>query len=109
MQRGNGRPLDGSSSVSIPTIVQKSDTRHGSSEVASVWNINQLQEACCEIAPPGHKEEVIEGKYAIPLILQDDELLEGQQGTISASTIDDVAHTVDCHDELMYDPVAPLS
>jgi hypothetical protein len=113
IQRDNEQPLDGTSSALNPSILEKSDTtRRSSSEGASItWGMDQLQEACLEKNPPGRKEGVIEGQYAIPLILQDDdELLEAQQGAISASAAADaLAHTAGGHDELMYYQVFPHS
>jgi hypothetical protein len=110
MQCNNEQPLDGTSSAPNPSIVEKSYTRRSSSEGASIiWGMDQLQEARLEKTPPGRKEGVIEGQYAIPLILQDDELLEAQQGTISASAVDTLAHTAGGHDELIYDQVFPHS
>jgi len=108
MARDNELPPDGLSSASAATIAQKSDTRRSPSEGGSLRKMDQLQEACREKTPPC-KEEVIEARYSIPLILQDDELLEAQQGVISASTPDDLVHTAGSHDELMYDQVGPLS
>jgi hypothetical protein len=103
------QPLDGSSSASNPTLVQKSDTLRGSSDVATVWDMDQLQEARLEMTHPTRKEHVIEGQYAIPLILQDDELLEAQQGAVSAHAVDELARTAGGHDELMHDLVTPPS
>jgi hypothetical protein len=106
--RDNELPLDNLSSASAAAIAQKSDTRRSPSEGGPVWKMDQLQEARREKTPP-RKEEVIEAQFSIPLILQDDELLEAQQSIVSAPTLGDLARTTGGHDELMYDQVGPLS
>jgi hypothetical protein len=83
-------------------------TRRSSSDGGSIWGVDKLQEACLGKTPPSRKE-VIEGQDAIPLILQDDELLEAQQGTVSASATGDLARTAGGHGELIYDEVFPYS
>lgn len=108
MSRDNGLPLDGASSAPNRTIAEKSDTRRSSSEGASVWDADQLQEARREKTLPARKEGVTEGQYAIPLILLGDELLEDQQGAIAASAANNLAHATAGHDELIYDQVYTL-
>lgn len=108
--RDKEQSRDSSSSAADATIIgRKSDTGRSPHGASSVWDRDQLQEARPEKTTTGHKEGVIEGQYAIPLILQDDELLEAQQGVMSASAVDDLALTAGDHDELIYDQVFPLS
>jgi len=107
--RDKQQSRDGSSSAADATIGRKSDTGRSPHGAGSVWDRDQLQEARPEKTTTGHKEGAIEGQYAIPLILSDDELLEAKQGVMSASAVDDLALTASDHDELIYDQVFPLS
>ena len=100
MPHDNDQPLDGSTSAADPTKTRKSDTRRSSSDRGSIWGVDKLQEARHEKTPPSRKEDVIEGQY---------ELLEAQQGIISASATGDLARTAGGHGELIYDEVFPLS
>jgi hypothetical protein len=109
MTHDNEPPLDGSSSAPDRTIAPKSGTRRSSSEGGSAQDRGQLQETRREESPPARKEEVIERQDVIPLILQDDDLLEAQKGAIAAAAMYDLAHTAGAHDDLVYDDVVPYT